>query len=320
MPVSAQLTAWAGERNELVHHGSSVPPSARYQMAASGESLLAPGSDERLRVIVDGDLATASQVVVLVPGVDTKPETFDLPLPPEADLADAAAEAGSTAEVSGVADAVSVDGVDSARDLGGVGPSESVGDLEEEPIAWWRTMPGWARAIRQAAQPQAEDLAVVAWLGYVSPIGVNGANPEAMRQGAANLVAFDRFLRAARPNADTTWICHSYGSLVCASALPDADPGALILVGSPGVGARSVSELATDAPIWAGQTGEDLIGLTRLTAVLGGSFGPTPVSPKFGAQELPCDADGGHSDYFRPGSSQVKAMAQIATRHLGPPI
>jgi pimeloyl-ACP methyl ester carboxylesterase len=148
-------------------------------------------------------------------------------------------------------------------------------------------------------------------MGYMPPVSVAGATPGAMAQGAANLVAFDQFLTAARPGADVTWICHSYGSLVCASALPEADPDALVLVGSPGVGVSEASELSTEAPVWAGETGQDLIKLTQLTAIFGGSFGVLPSSPAFGARTLPCEEQDGHSGYFRPGSAQVTAMAAI---------
>ncbi|MDR3106998.1 MAG: alpha/beta hydrolase family protein [Bifidobacteriaceae bacterium] len=303
LPLSAQLNAWATERNALVRSGSPDTPTAQFALAQDGESLLAPGSDPRLRVIVDGDLATASQVAVLVPGVDSRAEFFDQPL----DLGD------DTADGAGDVD-------------GGIGGQGGANDTDADPqVSWWQTIPGWARALRltvaQDAPGRVDDVAVVAWLGYVTPAGWAGASPDAMRQGAANLVAFDRFLTTARPDAEVTWICHSYGSLVCASALVDADPDALVLIGSPGVGVANASELATDATVWAGQSGADLIGLTQLTTAMGGSFGVLPAAERFGALALPCDADAGHSDYFRPGSAQLRAMTSIvlgSVRGSGP--
>ncbi|MDR0594516.1 MAG: alpha/beta hydrolase family protein [Bifidobacteriaceae bacterium] len=290
LPVGAQLNAWAGERDDLIRSGSPAAPTAHFQMAADGGSLLTADSDPRLRVIVDGDLATADRVAVLVPGVDTGVSQFD----------------GTLTDHFG------------------------------EPVDWWKTMPGWARSLREAAadlgtggtlaanvgvsadaDADAEGLAVVAWLGYATPRGMAGASAGAMEQGAANLVEFDQFLAAVRPDADVTWICHSYGSLVCASALTAADPDALVLVGSPGVGVSKASQLATTAPIWAGETGRDLISLTRLTAIFGGGFGVLPASDAFGARSLPCGEDDGHSDYFRPGSTQVAAMAAIALGQRG---
>jgi hypothetical protein len=284
LPLGAQLNAWAAARDGLIRTGSAAAPTAQYVMAEDGQSLLAPGSDPRLRVIVDGDLATARHVAVVIPGVDTYPEVFDSAL---------AGRARFAADGSG-----------------------EVARESREPIEWWKTTPGWARSLRLAAGEVArggrDDLAVVAWLGYNTPAGWTGATPNAMEEGAANLVAFDRFLTDARPDADVTWICHSYGSLVCASALVEVDPDALILVGSPGVSVRAAADLATTAPVWAGQGGEDLIGLTQLVGFFGGSFGVRPASSAFGALELPCDPADGHSDYFRPGSPQVRAMAAIA--------
>jgi hypothetical protein len=271
LSIGTLLGAWADERNGLVRDGSTAEPTARFAMAGDGESLLAEGSDSRLRVTVQGDLATASHVAVLVPGVDTTPERFD----------------------AGTAGAVDARG------------------------RWWRSTPGWARSLRLAAGELVpggtDDLAVVAWLGYVTPAAWTGATPGAMRQGAANLAAFEEFLDTARPEADVTWICHSYGSLVCASALVEADPDSLVLLGSPGVGVATAAQLATDATVWAGEGGKDLIGLTELVGLMGGSFGVRPVESGFGARRLPCGAEDGHSDYFRPGSSQVRTMASVAT-------
>jgi hypothetical protein len=180
--------------------------------------------------------------------------------------------------------------------------------------SWWRGLPGSARSLLAASgqvEGAANDLAVVAWLGYKTPAALTGAKPDGMEQGAANLVAFARFLALERPNADTTWVCHSYGSLVCAAALVDSDPDALVLIGSPGVAVDDVTGLATSAPVWAGQTEADLIGLTRLLGLYGGSFGPLPASQPFGARTFDCTPDDGHSDYFRPGSLQLEAMAKI---------
>jgi hypothetical protein len=273
MTIGAQMNAWAGERNALVRSGSQVAPTAQFVMAGDGESLLAPGSDSRLRVIVDGDLATAGHVAVLVPGVDTSPERFDSAL---------------------------ANGVTGSRPDG---------------LEWWKTTPGWARSLRLATAEVTpggmEDVAVVAWLGYVTPTGWAGVVPDAMEQGAANLVAFDEFLDRARPDADVTWVCHSYGSLVCSSALVSTDPATLMLIGSPGVGVDKASQLATTAEIWVGEADADMIKLTELVSLAGGAFGTRPSAPDFGARTLPCDAGDGHSDYFRPGSTQLATMASV---------
>ncbi|MDR2373281.1 MAG: alpha/beta hydrolase family protein [Bifidobacteriaceae bacterium] len=315
LAVNAQLNAWAWARDGLVRAGSSAAPTAWFTMPRDSDSLLAAGSDPRLRVTVDGDLATAKHIAVLVPGVDTNLAQFDQALGAGGEWAPAS---GSAQVAVSIPEPVPVPASD-----GAAGASASGG-----AAVWWRTMPGWARSLRLAAAEStsagsagvsgiagAADVAVVAWLGYAPPTVWAGATADAMRQGASNLVAFDQFLRSARPDADVTWICHSYGSLVCASALVSADPEALILLGSPGVGVDQVAQLATDAPVWAGQTGQDLIWLTRLTGAFGGAFGELPSSDAFGARLLPGDSADGHSDYFRPGSSQVAAMASIILGH-----
>ncbi|MDR3106934.1 MAG: alpha/beta hydrolase family protein, partial [Bifidobacteriaceae bacterium] len=133
--IGAQLNAWAGERDRLVRSGSPATPTTQFVIAGDGESLLAAGSDPRLRVTVDGDLATASHLAVLVPGVDTDASHFD----------------GGLIDRSG------------------------------GPVDWWKTMPGWARSLRQAAAAAstpsalsaqvadpdgdlADDVAVIAWM------------------------------------------------------------------------------------------------------------------------------------------------------------
>ncbi|MDR1189752.1 MAG: alpha/beta hydrolase family protein [Bifidobacteriaceae bacterium] len=319
LTIGAQMSAWAGERNGLVRFGSEVAPTAQFVMAGDGESLLAPGSDPDLRVMVDGDLATASHVAVLVPGVDTTPERFDNALARgigvgSGEVGVAGTTAGARTVVASMARRAGGATADGWTD-GGADGGAGAGAVDTGGPDWWKTMPGWARSLRLAAAEEApggmDDVAVVAWLGYVTPAGWAGAAPAAMKQGAANLAAFDEFLTSARPGAEVTWVCHSYGSLVCASALVKADPDALVLVGSPGVGVDKSSQLSTTARIWAGESGNDLISLTELVSLVGGSFGTRPSSPAFGALPLPCDAADGHSDYFRPGSAQVRTMASV---------
>ncbi|MDR3202756.1 MAG: alpha/beta hydrolase family protein [Bifidobacteriaceae bacterium] len=190
-------------------------------------------------------------------------------------------------------------------------------DAAQDPSASPSTLPDRARALRQAASEADPDasLAVVAWLGYTPPSGVMdalGAAPIAA--GAANLAAFQRFLNQANPEAPVTWVCHSYGSLVCASALESADPDALALIGSPGVQVDHASQLATAAPVFAARGEADPIALTRALDLLGGGFGADPANPGFGAKTIACDPRAGHSDYFRPGSRQLAGLADVALK------
>jgi hypothetical protein len=129
------------------------------------------------------------------------------------------------------------------------------------------------------------------------------------------LARLTEWLGQVNPAARQTWVCHSYGSLVCATALqgtasPEVD--AVELVGSPGVQAASAQALSPQVDVWAGRGSGDLIELAGLMEPVGAGFGPDPASDGFGANEIPCDPGANHSDYFRQGSRQLRAMAEVA--------
>ncbi|MGW7053195.1 alpha/beta hydrolase [Streptomyces sp. NPDC054887] len=158
--------------------------------------------------------------------------------------------------------------------------------------------------------------AVVAWLGYRTPGTVS---PEVLTPGRADDAApalrrFAAQLRAARPEARTSLLCHSYGSVVCGRAAAGLDVANLVLYGSPGAGADDVAALRTRAAVWAGRGAGDWIAhvpharLRLPFATVG--LGADPVSPAFGARVFPA-GDGGHSDYLRPGSVSLANIARI---------
>jgi hypothetical protein len=169
-----------------------------------------------------------------------------------------------------------------------------------------------ARALQAQAQAEAGDtaVAVVAWLGYVPPSSpVAALQTGALAQGAANLTAFQEFLRTVRPEARITWVCHSYGSLVCAAARAAA-PEAIVLLGSPGVQLSSATAFTgLGVELFAAGGDSDLIGLTQAMRPLGIGFGPDPASPDFGAQIIACDPGTGHSDYLLPGNASLAGVA-----------
>jgi len=181
------------------------------------------------------------------------------------------------------------------------------------------TLPQRARALIQEADDP--NLVVIAWLGYQPPASWSEAlAADQIRTGAANLVALTTFLNEVNPRAEITWICHSYGSLVCASALQhqgqastgDQDPKAVILVGSPGVQANSAKDLSATTQVWAGRGSDDPVQFTALLNLLGSGFGPDPTDSHFAAHPVPCEPGTGHSDYFRPGSIQLQTIIEIA--------
>ncbi|WP_329136433.1 alpha/beta hydrolase [Streptomyces sp. NBC_00670] len=160
--------------------------------------------------------------------------------------------------------------------------------------------------------------AVVAWLGYAAPRTFSTTTLTTTRadEGAGQLRTFIRTLHtvAAGRTPHVSLLCHSYGTVVCARAAGHVDADDIALVGSPGTGADSVADLGTRARVWAARGADDWIAhVPHLRADLFGTtvgFGTDPVSPEFGARVFAA-GDGGHSDYFRPGSTSLDNLAHI---------
>ncbi|MGW8797440.1 alpha/beta hydrolase [Streptomyces sp. NPDC055775] len=160
--------------------------------------------------------------------------------------------------------------------------------------------------------------AVIGWLGYETPDTVSRASVTTDRADAAakELLTFLAELQRAEPNARTSLLCHSYGSVVCAEAAPGLTVADIVLYGSPGTGVDNVAALHTPATVWAGRGGDDWIAEVphvqlRLPFVTLG-FGTDPVSPEFGARHFAA-GDGGHSDYLKPGSLSLENIARIVS-------
>jgi len=158
-------------------------------------------------------------------------------------------------------------------------------------------------------------LAVIAWLGYLTP---STLSPAVMTSGDAGegADALRPFVTdLARHGRQVALICHSYGSVVCglaASHLPATD---IAVVGSPGMDASSVRALHTTARVWAGREAGDWISHVPHVHLLGLGFGQDPMAPAFGARIFACGG-GGHSGYFKPGGIALRNLAYIA---LGDP-
>ncbi|MFE0255997.1 alpha/beta hydrolase [Streptomyces sp. NPDC059010] len=170
------------------------------------------------------------------------------------------------------------------------------------------------RLTREA--PQGTRTAVVAWLGYETPgtVSTTVATPDRAEQAAPKLREFIRQLRALNSEPRISLLCHSYGSVVCGRAASRLDVDDIVLVGSPGTGADTVAALHTPARVWAARGSDDWVGevphikIDLLGTTVG--FGTDPVSPSFGARVFAA-GDGGHSDYFRPGSTSLANMTRI---------
>lgn len=185
---------------------------------------------------------------------------------------------------------------------------------------------GGARAVRAEMRRLAPDtdVAVVAWLGYHAPrtLSRDVVTTARARAGGSQLRTFVTELKRVNPAAPVTLLCHSYGSAVCGSAVASpADAAApmdnlagIAVVGSPGMGLRSASDVAVRVPVWAGRGAQDWIaGVPHTSVSVPGAtigFGTDPVSRTFGARAFDA-GHGGHSDYFKPGGLAVRNLAMI---------
>jgi hypothetical protein len=159
--------------------------------------------------------------------------------------------------------------------------------------------------------------AVVAWLGYETPgtVSTTVTTTGRAEQAAPHLRALVADLRAiAGTGPRISLLCHSYGSVVCGRAAAGLAVDDIALVGSPGTGADTASGLHTRARVWAARGGDDWVeNVPHVDLDLFGTtvgFGTDPVSPAFGARVFTA-GDGGHSDYFRPGSASLTNLARI---------
>lgn len=179
---------------------------------------------------------------------------------------------------------------------------------------YWRLRAG-AKALRRELPPGS---AVIAWLGYRTPstVSLAAANVELGSDSAEALSTFLRQLGRVLPAARTSLVCHSYGTVLCAYAAARSDVKDIVLCGSPGTGHDDVGALRTRAAVWAGRGSDDWVGdVPHLRLELGLTevgLGTDPLSSDFGATVFDA-GDGGHSDYFKPGSLSLRNIARIVT-------
>ncbi|WP_248959091.1 alpha/beta hydrolase [Sphaerisporangium perillae] len=168
-----------------------------------------------------------------------------------------------------------------------------------------------ARAVDSRARP-----AVIAWLGYDSPrtISLAVATDLAAARGADALRrTVGEIKRVTR--APVTLLCHSYGSVVCAKALPGLPVDDVAVFGSPGLGVGSAGDLGSAARLWAGRGANDWVRFVPPLRFGPLGFGADPVRPSFGARIFAAGA-AGHSDYFQPGSVSLRNLTLIALGRL----
>jgi pimeloyl-ACP methyl ester carboxylesterase len=176
-----------------------------------------------------------------------------------------------------------------------------------------RRAPGWqAHQLATAAGP---GTAVVAWLGYDPPDGVNrsAVRSERAEAGAVNLVAYLDQLATQYPHATVTVIGHSYGTVVlgyAAARLP-ATVTDLVAIASPGMDVSRAADLHTHARLWAGSDRSDWTLRLPDLRILGAGHGTNPTRPGVGALPLDVHDADGHDGYFVPGTVSLASIARV---------
>jgi hypothetical protein len=158
-------------------------------------------------------------------------------------------------------------------------------------------------------------LAVIAWLGYDAPQGLDPAQAreDLARTGAAELLRLVAGLTTIRPQATITLLGHSYGSTVlglAAARLPHQVTD-LAVFGSPGMGVRTATDLHTRARVWAGQSAHDPIRWVPGIRLFGLGHGTKPADPTFGARPFPTRDVPDHDHYLAPTTDSLTALAHI---------
>ncbi|MBT2526885.1 hypothetical protein J7E91_15985 [Streptomyces sp. ISL-99] len=208
--------------------------------------------------------------------------------------------------------------------------SDTTIDTFDELGTRYAALAGGARAVHAEMRRLSPDtkVAVVAWLGYHAPrtLSRDVVTTARAQAGGAQLRVFVAQLKQANPAAPVTLICHSYGSAVCGSAVenpastaaPLDNLAGIAVVGSPGMGLRSASDLAVRVPLWVGRGADDWIaGVPHASVSVPGAtigFGTDPLSREFGARTFDAGR-GGHSDYFKPGGLALHNLALIGLGH-----
>ncbi len=176
-----------------------------------------------------------------------------------------------------------------------------------------RRAPGWqARQLAAATRP---GTAVVAWLGYDPPDGVDRSamRSERAQAGADALVSFLDRLATDRPHATVVVIGHSYGTVVLAYAAPrlPATVTDLVAIGSPGMDVSRAADLGTRARVWAGSDPSDWTLDLPDVRILGAGHATNPTRPGFGALPLDVHDAAGHDGYFVPGTEALASLARV---------
>ena len=162
----------------------------------------------------------------------------------------------------------------------------------------------------------AAGFAVVVWLGYDAPDGIDASavREDLARAGADALGRFVAGLVGVRPQATLALLGYSYGSTVIGLAthqLPAAVTD-IAAFGSPGMGVDDAAELGTTARIWAGLSDHDVMRFVPGVLLHGLGHGRQPADPSFGANRFATDDVANHDHYLALGTDSQASLTRIA--------
>ncbi|MCO7220880.1 alpha/beta hydrolase, partial [Klenkia sp. PcliD-1-E] len=214
--------------------------------------------------------------------------------------------------------AVSVGDLDTAGAVGVLVPGMNTAPADDLPgLVTAATSVG---SLAEAAAPGAA-VAVLVWLGYRTPgfgsffssLNARSSGPELARtlDGLAAARAAGA-VAGGPPPPRTTVVAHSYGTLVAGSAARAGGrlaADAVVLLGSPGTGARSAADLEADE-VYGAWTPADPISWSDY-------YGGSPFDSGFGDTRLPTDPGQGHTEYLDPDHPTLQAVAEVVAGRRG---
>ena len=162
--------------------------------------------------------------------------------------------------------------------------------------------------------------AVIAWSGYVTPVGL-GADAATARLAEAAAPRLESLLAGlaltSHPDSAPTLLCHSYGSVVCGIAGPKVHAAQgvsdMVVFGSPGMDQPDAAALGDGVRLWAtARNPGDWIGNIPYLEVAGLGHGADPTSTDFGSHVIASTGAVGHTGYLDPGSASLRNFADIA--------
>ncbi|MFJ8041412.1 alpha/beta hydrolase [Kitasatospora sp. NPDC096147] len=191
-------------------------------------------------------------------------------------------------------------------------------DQAADPL---RSAAGMGRALYEEERLRSPGTrtAVIAWTGYVTPVGLG---PDAVTSRLAEAAAprLERLLAGlavtGRTEAPPALFCHSYGSVVCGTAAPAIHDGTdLVVFGSPGMGVPDAAALGTGVRVWATRNPSDWIGNVPYLEVGGLGHGADPASAGFGSVVISSAGASGHNGYLSPGTASLRNFAELGLGH-----